>query len=200
MGKPCNPSGARASVTKNRWPTPNHAALARARLAVGYLVGREAEAPSLVAVSAWPKYDSAEAAAYSEAEIEARADVRAARARVDAADKARELAQALRKRDVSVGAQYEHWPNQADGNNQGTGNSFGLAVSVPLFLRQIEPRRNRRQGLCMVLDIEKRTQPRAIVVLNFMPCDTQQPGSQRRLPPKISKGLPGLQNTHRAAR
>lgn len=109
--------------------------LARARLAVGYLIGREAGVASLQAVSPWPKYDAAEAAEFTEDQIEARADVRAARARVDAADKARDLAQALRKRDVSVGAQYEHWPNQADGNNQGTGNSFGLAVSVPLFLR-----------------------------------------------------------------
>ena len=61
--------------------------------------------------------------------------MRAARARVAAADKARELAQSLRTRDVSVGLQYEHWPNRADANNQGTGNSFGVAFSVPLFLR-----------------------------------------------------------------
>ena len=109
--------------------------VARARVTVAYLVGREVGAASLTAISPWPKADSAEGLAFSEEQIEARADVRAARARVEAADKARDLAQALRKRDVSVGAQYEHWPNQADGNNQGSGNSFGFAVSVPLFLR-----------------------------------------------------------------
>ena len=34
-----------------------------------------------------------------------------------------------------MGVQYEHWPNRADANNQGTGNSFGVAFSVPLFVR-----------------------------------------------------------------
>lgn len=110
------------------------AEVARARVALGYLTG-SADRRLFRAASPWPPVSAGGAAYASEAEIEARADVRAARARVEAADKARELARALRTRDVSVGAQYEHWPNRADANNQGTGNSFGVAVSVPLFLR-----------------------------------------------------------------
>ena len=111
------------------------AELARVRVAIGSLLGVEGELAAMRAVSPWPRVRAALAAQVTEEEIEGRADVRAARARVEAADKARALAQSLRTRDVSVGAQYEHWPNQADGNNQGTGNSFGVALSIPLFLR-----------------------------------------------------------------
>ncbi len=109
--------------------------LARARVNLAYLIGAESSAASIRAVTAWPKQEGATAAGVSDAQLEARPDVRAARARVAAADKARELAQSLRTRDVSVGLQFEHWPNRADANNQGTGNSFGVAFSVPLFLR-----------------------------------------------------------------
>lgn len=109
--------------------------LARARVNLAYLIGAEANAPSIRAVSPWPQQGSAGLAGVTDERLEARPDVRAARARVAAADKARELAQALRTRDVSVGLQYEHWPNRADANNQGTGNSFGVAFSVPLFVR-----------------------------------------------------------------
>ena len=113
--------------------------LGRARVNLGYLIGAESTAESIRVVTPWPKSDGsitpAPASAALDERLESRPDVRAARARVAAADKARELAQSLRTRDVSVGLQYEHWPNRADANNQGTGNSFGVAFSVPLFLR-----------------------------------------------------------------
>ncbi|MBL8378700.1 MAG: TolC family protein [Burkholderiales bacterium] len=106
---------------------------ARARLDLAHAIGADADPQLLRAVSPWPPRDDGQS--WSEVQLEARGDVRAARARVAAADKARDLAQASRSRDVLVGAQYEHWPNRADANNQGTGNSFGVALSVPLFLR-----------------------------------------------------------------
>ena len=128
--------------------------LSRARVNLAVLIGAEIDAASIRAVTPWPKADAvaspgnpAAAAAQSgerpnlrldsslDSRLDFRPDVRAARARVAAADKARELAQSLRTRDVSVGVQYEHWPNRADANNQGTGNSFGVAFSVPLFVR-----------------------------------------------------------------
>ncbi len=60
--------------------------------------------------------------------IEARPDVRAAQARVDAAERARELARRLRTRDVTLGAQVERFPPDP-------GVSYGMSFSVPLFLR-----------------------------------------------------------------
>ncbi len=113
--------------------------VSRARVNLAYLIGAESHADTIRAVTPWPQAEGAATSTGTreqlEARLEGRPDVRAARARVAAADKARELAQSLRTRDVSVGVQYEHWPNRADANNQGTGNSFGVAFSVPLFVR-----------------------------------------------------------------
>lgn len=109
--------------------------LARARIALAYLIGvdNQGQASSLRAVTPWPPSDLLEAANIEEL-VNRRPDVRAAQARVDAADKARELAQAQRTRDVTVGVQAEHYPS-SDSNPQGSGNSFGFSVSIPLFLR-----------------------------------------------------------------
>lgn len=108
--------------------------LARMQLAVAGLLAAEREAAGLRSTSDWPVLAPVNAGSIDEI-VERRPDVRAAAQRVAAADKARELAQSLGTRDVSVGVQYEHWPNQADANNQGTGNSFGVSLSIPLFLR-----------------------------------------------------------------
>jgi cobalt-zinc-cadmium efflux system outer membrane protein len=63
-----------------------------------------------------------------------RPDVLAAQARVDAAESARKLALASRRADVTVGVQAEHYPVSA-ANPQGSGNSYGLALQIPLALR-----------------------------------------------------------------
>ncbi|MDB5806569.1 MAG: outer membrane protein cobalt-zinc-cadmium efflux system [Betaproteobacteria bacterium] len=107
--------------------------LSRARLTLAYLIGVDARAAEIRAVTPWPAHTLPDAA-QAEALIDRRPDVRAAQARVDAADKARDLAQAQRTRDVSIGAQYDHYP-VTDSNTLGTGNTFGVSVSVPLFLR-----------------------------------------------------------------
>jgi cobalt-zinc-cadmium efflux system outer membrane protein len=67
--------------------------------------------------------------------IDQRPDVRAAKSRLEAAASARQLARSLRTRDVTVGAQFEHYPLGTGTNTFGTGNSYGVFLSVPLFAR-----------------------------------------------------------------
>lgn len=100
----------------------------RTRGALAYLTGLEAEQGSLVAADVWPAVPPLPELNAGEAVVDRRADIRAARLRSDAAEKARGLAQALRTRDVTVAAQVERFPGQ-DQNN-----SVGFGVSVPLFL------------------------------------------------------------------
>jgi len=99
----------------------------RAQLALAYLTGEETRASQLVAADAWPAL--AADAAGGEANIAQRPDVRAAQARLVAAEAARDLARSLKKRDVTVGVQLEHNLQNAPRN------SFGFGVSVPLFVR-----------------------------------------------------------------
>ena len=102
--------------------------LGRAQINVAYLLGLDAEALELRAIDPWPALARADAAAVSDA-IEARPDVAAARARVEAAERLRDLARAQRTRDITVGAQVERW---IPGGGTPT-TSVGLGVAVPLF-------------------------------------------------------------------
>ncbi|HYL90524.1 MAG TPA: TolC family protein [Burkholderiales bacterium] len=102
--------------------------LGRAQINVAYLLGLDAEALELRAIDPWPALARADAAAVSDA-IEARPDVAAARARVEAAERLRDLARAQRTRDITVGAQVERWI--PGGGAPST--SVGLGVAVPLF-------------------------------------------------------------------
>lgn len=68
------------------------------------------------------------------AACEERADVQASRARLTAAERSLALAQAGRTRDISVGLQAEHFP-VTPAHPQGSGNSFGISLQVPLFVR-----------------------------------------------------------------
>src|SRR5438067_1635477 len=99
---------------------------AQAELARGYLIAMEAEALELRAVDPWPALERAAGAAIDPA-IDARPDVAAARARVEAAEKLRDLARAQRTRDVTLGAQYERFPGNLPAN------SVGFGFAVPIF-------------------------------------------------------------------
>src|SRR5947208_4801746 len=99
---------------------------ARAQIALAYLIGLEREAPELRATDPWPATERADAAALEQA-IEARPDVVAARQRVEAAEKLRDLARAQRTRDITLGAQYERFPGNVPSN------SVGIGFAVPLF-------------------------------------------------------------------
>ena len=100
----------------------------RAQLAFAYLIGAEQHADQIMATDAWPVPQPATPIDLDQL-IERRPDVRAARSRIEAAGAARDLARSLRTRDVSVGLQYEHFPD----NFGNTSNSYGVALSIPLF-------------------------------------------------------------------
>ena len=103
------------------------AELSRARFALAYLIGEESRADALRAQDPWPAVTAPETVSL-DAVIEARPDVAAARARLEAAERLRELARSQRTRDVTIGAQYERYPGTAPAN------SIGFGVAVPLFL------------------------------------------------------------------
>jgi len=100
--------------------------LSRARLALAQLLAVERDAPRLNAADPWPALVLPEATLSDEA-LEQRPDVIAARQRLTAADELVKLSEALRSRDVSVGAQFELDPR--DGRHL-----LSLGVSIPLFL------------------------------------------------------------------
>ena len=101
----------------------------RAQVALGYVIGAEADARNIEAADPWPSIapllDRSSLSRY----VEQRPDVQAAQARVQAADTARALAQSLRTRDVTAGVQFDRTPADV------TRHSVGVSVSVPLFTR-----------------------------------------------------------------
>jgi outer membrane protein, heavy metal efflux system len=103
----------------------------RARLALASALGWDAYAsrlkcePSVLGVSPLPA---------DLVDPGARADVKAARLRVDAAAAARDLARAQAQTDVTVGVQVDRYPSNAT-NTFGQGTTYGVTVSVPLPIR-----------------------------------------------------------------
>lgn len=121
---------ARIRVDALRAANDNRAAGAevlRAQLTLAYLIGADAQAAQIRAVDAWPGMEEPRKPADLERLLATRADVRAAQARLDAAERGREAALALRTRDVTGGIQYERFPGDA------ANNTYGFFVSVPLF-------------------------------------------------------------------
>jgi cobalt-zinc-cadmium efflux system outer membrane protein len=103
--------------------------LAKAQLALALLLDMRSSTETLRASDPWPAPDQADISSDLEALIDQRPDIKAARARTDAALSGRALALASRTRDVSVGAQFEHVPG-SDVNN-----TWGISVQIPLFTR-----------------------------------------------------------------
>jgi cobalt-zinc-cadmium efflux system outer membrane protein len=108
--------------------------LATARRTLALILGLTERMDSLEAVDPWAELIRPESLSESRLKdiIVQRPDVRAAMARVDAADAGNRLAQSLRTRDVSVGMQFEHYPQPGDAIH-GNGSSVGFSVQVPLF-------------------------------------------------------------------
>jgi cobalt-zinc-cadmium efflux system outer membrane protein len=98
----------------------------KAQTALAYMIGLESSSKQLQAVDPFPKTLMHDAA-WDEALLEQRPDMRAAEARVRQAEKQRDLARAQLTRDITVGIEYEHAPG-SDARN-----AIGGGVSIPLF-------------------------------------------------------------------
>ena len=103
----------------------------KARLELAKSIGAEANA-QFFAVSAvkLPSNDGVKIPS----SLDDRADLVAAAHRLEAAESGRALAASIATRDVTVSAQFDRWPASVT-NPQGTGNSFGLYLSIPLSVR-----------------------------------------------------------------
>ena len=99
----------------------------KAQSALAYVIGAERDAERISVIDTWPGLGAAADALEIDKALAGRADVQAAQARIAGAEKSRELARALRTRDVTGSVQFEHFPG--DFSN----NTFGVGVSIPLF-------------------------------------------------------------------
>ncbi len=99
----------------------------KAQLVLAYFLGLETSAARIHVDAQWPAPAPVPAPKSIEQLVDGRADVQAARQRLEAARKNRELARAARTHDVTVAVQYDHFPTQI------SNNTFGVSVSVPLF-------------------------------------------------------------------
>jgi cobalt-zinc-cadmium efflux system outer membrane protein len=101
-----------------------------AQVALANLIAYDDDASVLRSDGRWPTFvgDVRVAARAARDLVEERPDVVSARLAVDAAAKAVELARSQRTRDITFGVQIERYPGP-----EGTGNTIGLGVSIPLF-------------------------------------------------------------------
>ena len=87
----------------------------KAQTQLAYTIGVEKDAAKLGAADGWPAASDVTAADLEKI-LSGRADVQAARARIAAAEKGRDLARALRTRDVTGMVQFEHFPGDFSNN------------------------------------------------------------------------------------
>jgi outer membrane protein, heavy metal efflux system len=99
--------------------------LKQAQIDLGIYIGEELNASTLKATDTWPNITPN--LHQNAINIENRADIKAAKLRLSAAETNRELAMALKKRDITIGAQVEH--NSLDLES----NTVGIGVSIPLM-------------------------------------------------------------------
>lgn len=97
------------------------------RISLAYLLGLDNQADQIQVDDTWPTISVMTTQPDFNDLIAHRADMQAAQARVEAARQYKALIRAQRTRDVSVGAQFEHYPGASD-------NTVGVGISFPLFL------------------------------------------------------------------
>jgi cobalt-zinc-cadmium efflux system outer membrane protein len=104
--------------------------LAHARFALAFQIGEDGAAGELRASDPWPATQRLDPTAVERAiarAFETRPDVLAAKSRVAAAEKMRDLAKSQQTRDITLGAQYERFPGSIPSD------SIGFGISLPLF-------------------------------------------------------------------
>ena len=138
------------------------AELAKAQTALAYVIGAEREAARVRAADGWPA-PATPAAIDMEKVLGGRADVQAARARIAAAEKNRELARALRTRDVTAMLQFDRTPWNPD-TNMTSANTIGVGVSVPLFTNYYYEGEIRRAEVDLASAQENYERVRALAV------------------------------------
>jgi cobalt-zinc-cadmium efflux system outer membrane protein len=99
--------------------------LREARITLAALLDLAPHTEQLQAIDDWPE-PPAKTDAAPAYDLSHRPDMLAATARMHQAEATLALAQAQRKRDVTVGLQFEHYPPDAP-------RTFGFGISVPLF-------------------------------------------------------------------
>jgi cobalt-zinc-cadmium efflux system outer membrane protein len=104
----------------------------KAQSALAYMIGADRDAAKINATDGWPEVGAVTDALEIDKALAGRADVQAAQARVQAAEKNRELARALRTRDITGSVQFDRTPWNPLANPT-SANTLGFGVSVPLF-------------------------------------------------------------------
>lgn len=105
----------------------------RSRLALLLMLGVSAAPEQVEAADEWPVPVAPGNLPSFESMLDQRPDIRAANARLQAAQANLRLAQSQRTRDVSVGVQVDHSPASPLNGFYGS-NTFGVSVQVPLFV------------------------------------------------------------------
>lgn len=100
--------------------------LEKAQTFLAYFIGKEKQARQIKVSESWPEIQPQSSSESIESLIAQRPDVQAAEARIRLSDQGRNLAQSLKTRDITVGMQYEHFP-------QDSKNTIGGGISIPLF-------------------------------------------------------------------
>lgn len=102
----------------------------KAQYGLAVLIGREQDAQTIACADDWPPLESPAALMPGIADVNSRADVKAAGQRMEAATATRDGAIAMTVRDITIGLQYERYP-PAEGLSPN--NTWGISVAVPLF-------------------------------------------------------------------
>lgn len=147
----------------------------RSQLALAYLIGADRNAACIVAIDPWPTGAGQPQAAIPDDLLEQRADIRAAQNRVNAAEKNRDLARALRTHDITAGLQYERFPGDA------ANNSYGITVSIPIFARYQYAGEIRRAEVELQAAQENLERLRAVALSELRSSDSSLGAAEERV-------------------